>query len=465
MPKTLEPTIWLAENLETFSALFDAGGLLAGVVEEAGDDYRYVAANQPLADHFRTTRAALIGKTGRILGASDPVIAVRMGTLDRCHREGVQREEFWLEVDGARRRFLSTHAAAPPGPNGARRMAFLSADITARKAAEIEAARQQARVEAALDAAAMGIWEYDIVADHLSWDARTDVLTGLRAENMSLETFVSLVHPDDVARVIAAQDRAETGEDGGYYRVEHRMLGTDGAVRWIESTGRITFNSAGEAVRAIGTVRDIAPEMAARERQAFLTAELNHRVKNNLAAVQAIANQTLQWSPDPIEFREAFEARVSALGRAHDLLNANAWTATDLRELMERSLEGAAGAVTLEGPSSPVMVLPERAMTLAIIFNELATNAAKHGAHSVPGGTVTLSWAILGDRVDIRWVERGGPVVTPPKRQGFGSRILRAGVGGRDGAARLEYDPGGLKVRLTLVRSPAVTFEAVREPA
>ncbi len=462
MTKTTDPADWLAENIETFNALFDAGGLLAGVVEEDGDDYRYVSVNLPLAAHFGSTQAALVGKTGRDVGASETNIALRMATLDHCHRKGVQREEFWLPVKGARRRYMSTHTAAPAGPNGARRMAFCSADITARKTAEIEAARQQARVEAALDAAAMGIWEYDAVADQLSWDARGAALAGLSGENISLETFIAMVHPEDAPAVVAAQDRAEAGENGGYYRVEHRIMNDQG-VRWLESTGRLSFNAKGEVVSAIGTVRDIGPEIVVRERQAFLTAELNHRVKNNLAAVQAIANQTLQWSPDPIAFREAFQARVSALGRAHDLLNANAWTATDLRELMARSLEGAAGVVTLDGPDAPVMILPERAMTLAIIFNELATNAAKHGCHSVPGGAVTLSWVIVGDRVEIRWTERGGPPVKAPKRQGFGSRMLRAGVGGRDGAARLEFDPEGLKVRLTLIRSPAVAFEAAPE--
>jgi two-component sensor histidine kinase len=72
---------------------------------------------------------------------------------------------------------------------------------------------------------------------------------------------------------------------------------------------------------------------------------------------------------------------------------------------------------------------------------------------------VSLRWGIVGDAVEIRWAEAGGPPVKPPRRQGFGARILRAGVGGRDGAARLDYDPAGLRVRLTLRRSPAVSFE------
>jgi two-component sensor histidine kinase len=449
---------WLADNIETFATLFDAGGLMAGVVEEEADDYRYVAGNGLLAEHFRMSQDDLAGKTGRELNATEASITLRMATIQRCHAEGPQREEFWLEVRGERRRFISTHSAAPAGANGKRRMAFLSADITARKTAESEAARHQARAEAALDAAEMGTWEYDIVGDSLVWDARSTGLVGFGGEPMTLEAFNGLIHPDDLPAVQAAQDAAEVGQNDGYYRVEHRLLVEGSPERWVESTGRIFFRD-GVAVQAIGTVRDIGEEVAARERQAFLAAELNHRVKNNLAAVQAIANQTLQWSPDPAAFKEAFQARVSALGRAHDLLNANAWKATDLRQIMQRSLEGAAGPVRLEGPDAPVMVLPERAMTLAIIFNELATNAAKHGAHSTPDGVVTVGWRILGEQVELRWDECGGPPVTPPKRQGFGSRILRAGVGGRDGAARMDYAPDGLKVRLTLHRSPAVSFE------
>ena len=456
------PARWLADHIETFAALFDIGGFLAGVVEEAGDDYRYVAANPGLATHFGLDPESLIGKTGRELGATPELIATRLAALDKVNREGAQREEFTLPVRGERRRYLSVHTAGPVGPNGQRRMAYMSADITARRTAETEAKRHLARAEAALEAADMGAWEYDIVTDRLVWDARSEAMIGLPGEPRSLEAFMQLMHPDDRERVQAAQDAAEVGENNGCYRVEHRMIRPDGGQLWVESTGRILFRD-GVAVSAVGTVRDIGEDIAARERQAFLTAELNHRVKNNLAAVQAIANQTLQWTPDPVEFRDAFQARVSALGRTHDLLNANAWQATDLRLLMQRSLEGAAGAVALQGPAAPVMVLPERAMTLAIILNELATNAAKHGAHARPDGAVTLSWRILGDRVEILWAEAGGPPVAPPRRQGFGSRILRAGVGGRDGAARLDYAPDGLKVRLTLHRSPSVMFEPVAE--
>jgi len=456
------PARWLADYIETFAALFDNAGFLAGVVEEDGDDYRYVAANQGLAEHFRLSRDALVGKTGRDLGATPELIAKRMAALDQVNREGAQREEFTLNIRGERRRFLSVHTAAPAGADGRRRMAYMSADITARRTAESEAARHRARAEAALEAANMGAWEYDIVADRLVWDARAERMIRMTGEARSLEAFMLLLHPDDRERVAAAQDAAEAGENDGCYRVEHRLTRPDGSELWVESTGRILFKD-GAAISAVGTVRDIGEEIAARERQAFLTAELNHRVKNNLAAVQAIANQTLQWTPDPAEFRDAFQARVSALGRAHDLLNANAWQATDLRQLMQRSLEGAAGPVDLHGPRSPVRVLPERAMTLAIILNELATNAAKHGAHARAGGTVTLSWKIVGERVEILWAEAGGPPVAPPRRQGFGSRILRAGVGGRDGAARLDYAPGGLQVRLTLHRSPAVMFEPTAE--
>ncbi|MBS0410713.1 MAG: PAS domain-containing protein [Proteobacteria bacterium] len=464
MTTTSDPAAWLAENLATFAQLIDTAGLVTGVLEIAGDDFRYVSANANIAERFGVPPEQVIGRTGRELAVSEAAIVTNIDGIRRCQTEGPSQATATRLVGGQKRNYVVWLTAAPPGPDGALRAAFVSIDMSARRSAEIEAQRQQARVEAALEAAAMGIWEYDIVNDRLSWDARSVDLTGAIGDPMSLEAFMARVHPDDRDAVQAAQDAAEAGENDGYYRVEHRMRSDNGADRWIESTGRILFKE-GVPVQAIGTVRDIAAEVAARERQAFLTAELNHRVKNNLAAVQAIANQTLQWTPDPAEFRDAFQARVLALSRAHDLLNANAWRATDLRQIMERSLEAAAGPVRLQGPSTPVLVLPERAMTLAIIFNELATNAAKHGAHSRTGGEVTLAWTIVGERVEIRWTERGGPAVKPPRRQGFGSRILRAGAGGRDGAARLDYNPDGLNVRLTLHRSPAVTFEAAPEMA
>ena len=184
--------------------------------------------------------------------------------------------------------------------------------------------------------------------------------------------------------------------------------------------------------------------------QRTLIEELNHRVKNMLTVVNAMARQTAATSANTDDFTEKFVRRIDALGRTHSLLSREQWATVQLSQVAIESLEPYLledkDRVLLDGP--PVPVDPKTALALGIVFHELATNAIKHGALSNRDGHIAMSW-VFGDneRIALQWQEQGGPEVTPPSRGGFGSRLIRLEMTHElNGDVELLYEPSGLKV-------------------
>lgn len=173
---------------------------------------------------------------------------------------------------------------------------------------------------------------------------------------------------------------------------------------------------------------DVTDAVLADRRQRLMIDELNHRVKNTLATVQSIAMQTARSNAEPARFAESFQARLMALSHTHDLLTRSHWEGADLHEVLEHETEAhGANRVLLNGPV--VALKPSAALSLGMIFHELATNAAKYGALSVPDGRVTVDWGVAPDgRMTVTWREIGGPPAAPPQRKGFGSRLIERAV-------------------------------------
>ena len=171
-----------------------------------------------------------------------------------------------------------------------------------------------------------------------------------------------------------------------------------------------------------------------------LVNELNHRVRNMLQVVQAVATSTLRRATTLGEFSEAFSGRIKALARAHELLALEGWTAVDLKTLIAKEVTpymDHARRIHLSG--KPVRLSPKSALTLGMVLHEMATNATKHGALSNAGGRVAVSWAAEGrgtrEEIVLRWVEKGGPQQPAVSdRRGFGSelieRLVRHDLGG-----------------------------------
>ena len=184
------------------------------------------------------------------------------------------------------------------------------------------------------------------------------------------------------------------------------------------------------------------------QEQQLLNQELGHRLKNTLAIVQALASQTLRNAPDRASV-ETFQARLRALGGAHELLLRRDWDSAPLAEVAGHVLTpfGRRNRFRVEGP--PIDLGSRAVLSASLVLHELATNATKYGALTAPGGSVLLSWRVEGDRLIIDWSERGGPPAIESKRRGFGSRLLRSGLAG-SGGTQLRYEAEGFSATLTV---------------
>ncbi|HEX7759844.1 MAG TPA: PAS domain S-box protein [Caulobacteraceae bacterium] len=197
-----------------------------------------------------------------------------------------------------------------------------------------------------------------------------------------------------------------------------------------------------------GIMRDITERTNAEQRQRLMVNELNHRVKNTLATVQAVAGQTLRSATDLEQARYSLTSRLLALAKGHDVLTRESWDGADLADIVrEALLAGDQRRLVIEGPSA--RLTPKSALALSMILHELFTNAAKYGALSNEQGRVSVLWTREAGALELWWRESGGPPVSPPTRLGFGSRMIEALARDLDGVARLDFQPQGLACGIT----------------
>ncbi len=240
--------------------------------------------------------------------------------------------------------------------------------------------------------------------------------------------------------------RAARGETVRGHEEEIRFA--DGDSRYLYGDAIPLRDETGAVTGAIGAFLDITERKRGEAQQRLLTAELSHRVKNTLAVVQAIAAQTLRHAPSPEAFGKAFMGRLRALAAAHGLLTQTQWQSAGLADVVWKALRphaGVGGAVLAEGPE--VELSPKQTLGLSMVLHELATNAAKYGALSVPTGRVEVRWRRDGPegRLSLQWRETGGPTVQPPAAEGFGVQLIRRTVAyDLDGEVMIGYEPAGL---------------------
>ncbi len=199
---------------------------------------------------------------------------------------------------------------------------------------------------------------------------------------------------------------------------------------------------------------DVTERVQATEQQRVLLDEVNHRVKNTLTTVQAMVQQTLKTTPQPRAFADALQMRLGALSATHNLLTSRNWSGVGLRELIHLELEPF-GVERVEIEGEELMFSPRRTTNMGLVFHELATNAAKYGALSVPTGRVKVCWSFEAPTPDahlvIDWIEQGGPPVTAPKHKGFGSRLIERTIKAKPGATYVtNYRPEGLHWQVRL---------------
>jgi PAS domain S-box-containing protein len=293
----------------------------------------------------------------------------------------------------------------------------------------------------------------------MRWDARLAAMLGHppRAREVTRAEVEACFHPEDRGRVMAAYQ--DVAAQSGGYALEFRIRRPDGEERWLQSWGRVLPDAGSERRRMAGVCADITDRKLAEERQALLVREVDHRAKNVLAVVQAALRLTPRH--DPAAYAHMVEGRVAALARAHTLLAANHWTGADLASLLRAELQpflpaegppSATPRILLDGPA--LTVAPQAAQAIGMAAHELATNAAKYGALSAPGGRVLLSWLVdeAAGGLRLRWEELDGPALAgPPPAKGFGSRVVEATLERQlGGSVRRGWRPEGLLLEAEL---------------
>jgi two-component sensor histidine kinase len=308
------------------------------------------------------------------------------------------------------------------------------------EAQQQEATETQARMESVLDMGMAAFFDWDVPAATIRGDRRLVEYYGLDpaivTSGLPLADVFAAIHPDDLATLNAGITGAVTLATD--YSTQFRLLDRKGLERWVLVRGRCSRAEGGRPLRHSGVVVDMGPakqaEDALRQAQAqqqTVMKELAHRTKNTLAVVQALANQTLRSAASLDEAKRSLNAWLPALARAVDALIQTHWTGAEIQDvahgIMPLCDPDGIGRIAFSGPDLRIGAQPTLALTLAL--HELATNAMKYGALSVPQGRVKVAWRLSGKlperRLQLDWRESGGPPVATPRHRGFGSRLIK----------------------------------------
>ncbi|HEU5016808.1 MAG TPA: GAF domain-containing protein [Pseudolabrys sp.] len=253
------------------------------------------------------------------------------------------------------------------------------------------------------------------------------------------------IYPEDQPQVMATINEAVRTKS--MFELEHRVRRADGTIGWTFSRAIPIVDSEGEIVEWFGAASDVTERKRAEEHRTLLINELNHRVKNTLATVQAIAAQTFRETDLDSKVRSKFDDRLVALSKAHSILTQQNWEGADIREVMAQTLQPHAGPDRFRIQGPPIRLTPKAALTLSMALHELATNAVKYGALSNGTGRVNINWTTeaVTQGFRLRWMESDGPAVSPPERRGFGSRLIEHGLAqDLGGEVRLDFDKQGI---------------------
>ncbi len=326
------------------------------------------------------------------------------------------------------------HFGDPALPIGDRIMSAQAAILGAALCAYVLAAlfaersRHEALLQEALAAGAVMAFECNPISGVARRSDNAAQILGLGPEQTLTATqFLARIHPDDLARFKAHNNRPSVDSPPATFAF--RFIRPDGREVWLEETSRAEFDTTGRLMRVKGLTRDITRRKQAEKRQDLLSAELDHRVKNVLARVGAVARHTRRRCGTVDEFVKALDGRIQSIAAAHALLSQSRWFGVGLTDLVRRQLAPYTTDTntTISGPE--VMLTAAETQAVAMVIHELVTNAAKHGALSSPDGRVSVSWNHTGADaaaiLTITWRELGGPPIAAPVPSGYGLSLIR----------------------------------------
>lgn len=288
------------------------------------------------------------------------------------------------------------------------------------------------------------------------FNSRWCSFVGTTAESCHGDAWMRFLHPDDLDRTAEVWRGAVNS--GGVYEIEYRLRHHDEGYRWVLARGLPMRDEAGLTIRWLGTCTDIHEQKAESEQKELLTRELSHRIKNIFAVIGGLLTMSMRRNPDLAPLARDLQGRVLALGRAHDFVRPQNQKSrvpmgrTSLVRMLESLLAPYRTAdeerITIRG--GDVDIDDRSATPLALLFHELATNAAKYGALSIEEGRVEI---VIGqdDDIALEWIESGGPPVATAGERGFGGELIEMSVTRQlGGALRYDWRREGLRVTATV---------------
>jgi PAS domain S-box-containing protein len=337
------------------------------------------------------------------------------------------------------------------GPTGAVEVLFEVADRddAARRAAQIDQARLAAIVASSDDAIISKTLEGTVT----TWNAAATRIFGYEAEEMIGQSILRIIPPELLSQEEEILARLGRGE-----HVEHfdtLRVAKDGRRVFTSLTISPVRDGAGRVVGASTIARDVTERKRAEDMQRLLLGELNHRVKNTLAIIQAIARQSLRLEPSPSAFVASFTGRVQALARAHDILIRGEMQRAELAHLVREQVDLGARDPRVSWRGPKVVLDSRAALQLALVLHELATNARKHGALSIPTGRLTLDWSVAATggeehELVLEWRESGVPGRDAPTSQGFGTLLIERSLLANGGRSAIRHLPEGFACEIRL---------------
>jgi PAS domain S-box-containing protein len=266
-------------------------------------------------------------------------------------------------------------------------------DATERKRVEQILADLNLQLALAGRVGRVGSYAYDISAEKLQVSEGYAALHGLPegTTETTLSEWRARVHPEDLDRAVGAHNQA-VADKRREYSAEYRIVRSTGEVRWIERRCLISYDGDARPQRVVGVSIDITERKQAEMQRNALNAELDHRVKNALATVTAVISHTRQGSRSVAEFAAALEGRIRVMAAIHESLSSRHWQELSLVELIRRELAPYTARNNSEVNGPEVMLCAEAGQAMAMVLDELATNAAKHGALSTKKGRVSIRW-------------------------------------------------------------------------
>lgn len=471
----------LDRRVAELQALFDTAPV--GIAVALDPACKQITLNAAAAAMLGTPRDANVSKTG---AAADtlPFTVMRNGRevapdelpMQQAAASGKPVRELELEIvhrDGWRRTLLEYAAPLFDESGRVRGAMGVWVDLTGQRRVEEARRQSESRFRGYFE---LGLVGMAITSPDKGWIEVNDrfcQMLGRTREQLTGTTWAQLTHPDDLAADEARFNRVIAGEMDGY-AMDKRFIRADGTVIHVSMAVRCVRNAAGGVEYFLASLQDITNRRATEDalraseehhRQAAQTnrrllTEVNHRVRNNLAALMSLIVLTRRKSASLDAFADAMRARLAAMTQVHNLLADVAYREIDLRELVDNLFASAqlaaqhAVALRLEGP--PALIPPRLTVPLAMALQELFTNSLKYGSFSVAGGVVRVAWttrpAAQGVEVNLAWEESGGPAVIPPASSSLGTDLIEGFVtfelGGR---CRLTYPPQGVHHTLVFV--------------